>query len=126
MPRKVVTGVEDPNREEDIWQFAWDVGIERIEAESLALVVNPPSQRTQNQLHVHMLKLDQNARTRFDQYSTTYVDNLQSVWFVAENLAKTKGMNDYGVLVAKALDGKYLVLVSLYSPEAAFTIWKCN
>ena len=126
MPRKVVTGVEDPNREEDIWQFAWDVGIERIEAESLALVVNPPSQRTQNQLHVHMLKLDQNARTRFDQYSTTYVDNLQSVWFVAENLAKIKGMNDYGVLVAKALDGKYLVLVSLYSPEAAFTIWKCN
>ena len=126
MPRKVVTGVEDANREEDIWQFAWDVGIERIEAESLALVVNPPSQRTQNQLHVHMLKLDQNARTRFDQYSTTYVDNLQSVWFVAENLAKTKGINDYGVLVAKALDGKYLVLVSLYSPEAAFTIWKCN
>jgi CDP-diacylglycerol pyrophosphatase len=36
MPRGVVTGVEDPNREEGIWQFAWDVGIERIEAESLA------------------------------------------------------------------------------------------
>ena len=126
MPREVVTGVEDPNREEDIWQFAWDVGIERIEAESLALVVNPPSQRTQNQLHVHILRLDQNARTRFDQSSTVYVDNLQSVWLAADKVAKTNGLNDYGVLVAKSLEGKYLVLVSPDSPEAAFTIWKCN
>jgi CDP-diacylglycerol pyrophosphatase len=126
MPREIVTGVEDPNREEDIWQFAWDVGIERIEAESLALVVNPPSQRTQNQLHVHILRLDQNARTRFDQSSTVYVDNLQSVWLAADKVAKTNGLNDYGVLVAKSLEGKYLVLVSPDSPEAAFTIWKCN
>ena len=126
MPRKVVTGVEDPNREEDIWQFAWDVGIERIEAESLALVVNPPSQRTQNQLHLHILRLDQNARTRFDQYNTVYVDNLENIWFAADKVAKSKGLNDYGVLVAKARDGKYLVLVSQNSPEAAFTIWKCS
>ena len=126
MPREVVTGVEDPNREEGIWQFAWDEGIERIEAESLALVVNPPSQRTQNQLHVHILRLDQNARSRFEQYTPLYVDNLQSVWLLADHAAKKKGLNDYGVLVAKALDGKYLVLVSPDSPEAAFTIWKCN
>ena len=41
LPREVITGVEDLNREEGIWQFAWDNGIERIEAQSLALVVNP-------------------------------------------------------------------------------------
>jgi CDP-diacylglycerol pyrophosphatase len=126
MPREVITGVEDPNREEGIWQFAWDEGMERIEAESLALVVNPPSQRTQNQLHVHILRLDQNARARFDQSSTVYIDKLESVWLVADKVAKTKGLSDYGVLVAKSLDGKYLVLVSPDSPEAAFTIWKCN
>ena len=126
MPREVVTGVEDPNREEGIWQFAWNVGIERIEAESLTLVVNPPSQRTQNQLHVHILRLDQNARSRFEQYTPLYVDNLQSVWLLADHAAKKKGLIDYGVLVAKALNGKYLVLVSPDSPEAAFTIWKCN
>jgi CDP-diacylglycerol pyrophosphatase len=126
MPRAIVTGVEDLNRQEGIWQFAWDLGIERIEAESLALVVNPKSQRTQNQLHIHILRLDQNARTRFEQYSTAYVDNLQRVWLIAENIAKTKGLNDYGVLVVKALDGKYVVLVSPNSPEADFTIWKCQ
>ena len=126
MPRRVVTGVEDPNREEDIWQFAWDVGMERIETESLALVVNPPSQRTQNQLHLHILRLDQNARTRFDQYSTVYVDNLESVWFAAEKVAKSKGLIDYGVLLAKARDGKYLILVSPNSPEADFTVWACK
>ena len=126
LPRQVITGVEDLNREEGIWQFAWDVGIERIEAESLALVVNPKSQRSQNQLHLHILRLDQNAKTRFDQSSTVYVDNLQSVWLAADKVAKTKGLNDYGVLVAKSLEGNYLVLVSPDSPEAAFTIWKCN
>jgi CDP-diacylglycerol pyrophosphatase len=45
---------------------------------------------------------------------------------VADKVAKTKGLNDYGVLVAKSLERKYLVLVSPDSPEAAFTIWKCN
>lgn len=126
LPRQIITGVEDLNREEGIWQFAWDVGIERIETESLALVVNPKSQRSQNQLHLHVLKLDQNARTRFEQYAPVYVDTLEDVWLVADKVAKTKGLNDYGVLVAKALEGKYLVLVSPDSPEAAFTIWKCG
>jgi len=126
MPRGVVTGVEDPNREEGIWQFAWDVGIERIEAESLALVVNPRSQRTQNQLHVHILRLDQNARIQFKQHTVAYVDNLESIWLVAEKIAKTKDLSDYGVLVSKALDGKFLVLVSADSPESAFTNWSCR
>jgi CDP-diacylglycerol pyrophosphatase len=126
LPRQVITGVEDLNREEGIWQFAWDVGIERIEAESLALVVNPKSQRSQNQLHLHILRLDQNAKTRFEQHAPVYVDTLESIWLVADKVAKTKGLNDYGVLVAKALEGKYLVLVSPNSPEAAFTVWSCH
>lgn len=126
IPREVITGVEDLNREEGIWQFAWDNGIERIEAQSLALVVNPKSQRTQNQLHVHILRLDQNARARFEQYDPVYVDNLERVWLVAAKAANSKGLNDYGVLVAKDLKGKFLVLVSPNSPEAAFTIWKCS
>jgi CDP-diacylglycerol pyrophosphatase len=45
---------------------------------------------------------------------------------VADKVAKTKGLNNYGVLVAKALEGKYLVLVSPNSPEAAFTVWSCH
>ena len=61
MPRDVITGIEDGKREEGIWQFAWDVSLERIEAQSLALAVNPKAKRTQNQLHIHLVRLDTNA-----------------------------------------------------------------
>lgn len=126
MPRDVVTGVEDANREEGVWQFAWDVGLERIEPESLALVVNPKSERTQNQLHVHILRLDKDARANFSQYSSVYVQNLEYVWDVAEKLAKKHGLGDYGVLVAKEPSGKYIAVITPRSPEAAFTIWSCS
>ena len=36
MPRDIVTGVEDSKRQEGIWQFAWYIGLQRIEIESLA------------------------------------------------------------------------------------------
>ena len=126
MPRDIVTGVEDSNRQEGIWQFAWDIGLERIEIESLALVVNPKSQRSQNQLHIHILRLDPKARATFEQYLPVYAENLENVWSIAAANAKSKGLDDYGVLVTKALSGKFIVLVSPNSPEAAFTTWKCN
>ena len=126
MPREVITGVEDPSREEDIWQFAWDVGMERIEAESLALVVNPKSERSQNQLHVHILRLNKNTRELFKEYTPVYVDSLEHVWAAADQSAKSIGLDDYGVLVTNSLNGKYLVLISPKSPEALFTVWKCD
>ena len=126
MPREVITGVEDLNREEDIWQFAWDVGMERIEAESLALVVNPKSERSQNQLHVHILRLNKNTRELFKEYTPVYVDSLEHVWAAADQSAKSRGLDDYGVLVTNSLNGKYLVLISPKSPEALFTVWKCD
>jgi len=126
MPRDVVTGVEDLNRQEDIWQFAWDVALERIEPQSIALAINPKSQRTQNQLHIHLVKLDKNARSNFSQYSPVYVDNLKHIWATAEKDAKAKGFNDYGVLLAQSDPGQYVLVITPNSPEAAFTQWSCN
>ena len=126
MPREVITGVEDLNRQEGIWQFAWDVATERIELDSIALVVNPKSQRTQNQLHIHLVRLDKNARSNFSQYAPSYVNSLEHIWTTAEKDARSKGLNDYGVLVAQQLPGKYIVVVTPNSPEAAFTQWTCN
>jgi CDP-diacylglycerol pyrophosphatase len=126
MPRNIVTGVEDLNREEDIWQFAWDVGVERIEPGMLALVVNPQSERTQNQLHVHMLKLDKNARESFVDYSHAYIQSLEGVWSTAKKMADSIELSDYGVLVAKASAKQYIVLVTRHSPESAFTVWNCG
>ncbi|SNX27908.1 CDP-diacylglycerol pyrophosphatase [Polynucleobacter meluiroseus] len=126
MPRNVVTGVEDANRPEAIWQFAWDSAIEKIDVESLALVVNPRGQRSQNQLHIHLLRLNAGARERFDQYSGVYVQNLEHVWAEAAKSAKAKGLNDYGVLVARVPGNQYLVIAIADSPEALLTKWSCN
>ena len=126
MPREVVTGVEDPNREEGIWQFAWDVAMQRIEPQSIALAINPKSQRTQNQLHIHLVRLDKNARTHLSQYLPVQVNNLEGIWATAANAARAKGLDDYGVLVAQSSSSGYMVVVTPNSPEAAFTIWKCE
>lgn len=126
MPRDIVTGVEDFNRQEGIWQFSWDVAIERMEPQSIALAINPKSQRTQNQLHIHLLRLDQNARSNFSQYTPVYVDSLEHIWAMAEKDAKAKGLSEYGILVAQSVPGKYTVVVTPNSPEAAFTQWSCN
>lgn len=126
IPRAVITGVEDESREEGIWQFAWDVATERIEADSIALVVNPKSQRTQNQLHVHLVRLDKNARANFSQYAPRYVNNLEHIWAIAKKDARSKGLSDYGVLVAQQSPDKYIVVVTPNSPEASFTQWSCN
>ena len=126
MPREAVTGVEDPNREEGIWQFAWDVAMQRIEPQSIALAINPKSQRTQNQLHIHLVRLDKKARTHLSQYLPVQVNNLESIWATAANAARAKGLDDYGVLVAQSSSSGYMVVVTPNSPEAAFTIWKCE
>ena len=126
MPRDAVTGVEDPNRQEGIWQFAWDVALERMEPESIALVVNPKSQRTQNQLHVHLVRLEKNARAMLSRFSPVYVRNLEEVWSTAGKAAKAQGLNEYGVLVAQESYKQFIVVVTANSPEAAFTIWSCN
>ena len=126
MPREVITGVEDLNRQEGIWQFAWDVATERIEPQSIALAINPKSQRTQNQLHIHLVRLDKNARTHLSQYLPVQVNNLESIWATAANAARAKGLDDYGVLVAQSSSSGYMVVVTPNSPEAAFTIWKCK
>ena len=126
MPRDIVTGVEDANRQEGIWKFSWDVAIERMEPSSIALVVNPKSQRTQNQLHVHLVRLDKNAQGNFSQHSPVHVDSLEHVWAAAEKDAKLKELSEYGVLVAQSAPGKYILITTPNSPEAAFTQWACN
>ncbi len=126
MPRYKVTGVEDPNRPEGIWQFAWDVAIDRIEATAIALAVNPQLERSQNQLHVHIVRLDKNARKKFLEYSPNYTKNLDEVWAIAARAAFERNLSDYGVLVAQSAPDQFVVIVSANSPEGAFTTWTCN
>src|SRR5262249_34010454 len=58
IPRARVSGIEDPARPEGIWPFAWNVARSRIaEPLDIGLAINPEDVRSQNQMHVHMLRL---------------------------------------------------------------------
>jgi len=123
LPRKPVTGVEDPNRPDGIWQIAWGVGTTKISYNTLALVVNPKSHRSQDQLHVHIVQLKPDARS---QMSGITISNLDRVWGTAAHLAEMRGLSDYGVLVTQNPQGGYLVVIDTESPEYKFTVATCE
>jgi CDP-diacylglycerol pyrophosphatase len=127
LPRSRVTGVEDPRRPAGIWAFAWDVARSRIaDEQQIALVVNPPGlQRTQDQLHVHLVRLAPDARARLVTLSPARARRLDQVWDVASRHAG--GVEDYGVLVARdGLANGFLVLTAARSPEEQFTAARCR
>ena len=126
MPRSEVAGIEDIRRQEEIWQFAWETSKKIIEPDLIALVVNPKSHRSQNQLHVHLVRIDPKVKNKFNAYIFTYVKNLDHVWETAGKLAAKNSLIDYGILVTRATSNQFTVLITPNSPESEFTIWKCN
>ena len=126
MPLQVITGVEDPLRPEGIWQYAWDEATLRMEAEAIALVVNPQNFRSQNQLHVHLVRLKPQARAEFKSMATGTSSNLLSVWKIAAELAKQQNLPDYGVLVSTQESGGFKVVVTTVSPGHLFTQYVCR
>lgn len=127
IPRTRVTGVEDPRRPDGIWAFAWEVGRKRIGDESaMALAVNPKRRRSQDQLHVHIVRLLPEARARLAKVGATRVKTLVEVWRVAARSAEAAGLADYGVLVVRAPEGGFLVRVEEGSPEKMYTRARCR
>jgi CDP-diacylglycerol pyrophosphatase len=127
MPQARITGVEDPRRPNGIWSFAWAVACSRIGDDSAAaLAVNPPGVRDQDQLHVHVIRLQKDARQRFAANRTACVQNLDEVWGAASRVAAAAGMAEYGVLVARHPEGGYLVLVDKVSMEKSYGIARCR
>jgi CDP-diacylglycerol pyrophosphatase len=127
IPRARVTGVEDPRRPDGIWAFAWSVARMRISDESaIALVVNPPHSRSQDQLHVHIVRLQKDARQRFNKVNVLRVQSLDEVWSTAKRYATDIKLNDYGVLVASHHDGGFIVVVNENNLERIYTERACR
>src|SRR5215470_14728472 len=127
LPRFTVTGVEDPRRPDGIWRFAWNVARERIpEEDEIALAVNPPAYRTQDQLHVHLVRLLADARGRVDALRPVRVERLEDVWAAATEHAASQGIASYGVIVLSTPDGGWLVGTVGDSPERDFTRARCS
>lgn len=127
IPRDPVTGIEDRRRPPGIWAFAWDVARQRIaETSEIALVVNPPDLRSQDQLHVHLVRLQPGARARIDASAPERVTQLDQVWDAASRRAARTGLAGYGVLVTPDPAGGFLVLPGAASPESEFTVSRCR
>ena len=124
LPRAPVKGVEAPQRPDGIWAFAWAAAQRKIgDDASIALVVNAARHRTQDQLHLHLLRLRGDARRDFGGRLAS-VPRLDQVWSAASRLAaEQQPLDDYGVLVASDLRGGYTVLVesSDKSVERSYT-----
>lgn len=127
VPRARVTGVEDPRRSDGIWGFAWTTALQKIcDRQAIALAVNPAGTRAQDQLHVHIVRLEADARQRLVKARTTRVRQLEEVWSAAGRLAAAAGLADYGILVAAHPDGGFLVTVDSESPEKSYGIERCR
>jgi CDP-diacylglycerol pyrophosphatase len=127
LSRAIVTGVEDPHRPDGIWAFAWQVALTRISAPAeIVLVVNPPYARTQDELHVHIVRLLRKGRERIATRQPVHIDNLDEVWKAAADHAKRMGSGEYGVAVVRAPDRGYLVVSTHASPEWTFTESTCG
>ena len=127
VPRARVTGVEDPRRPDGIWAFAWGTALQRIgEEPAAALVVNPAGNRGQDQLHVHVVRLQKDARRRFAGAVTARILTLGEAWGTAARIAAGAGLADYGVLVASHPEGGFLVVVDRESPEKKYALERCR
>lgn len=128
LPREKVTGVEDRNRPKGIWQFAWDVAEEKgLAPWEIALAVNAAACRGQNQLHVHIARLNHDGQELSAGNRTAGIEDLNQVWDKARELAMNDGLADYGILVKRKQTGKgFLVVINSGCPEETYTEYKCR
>jgi CDP-diacylglycerol pyrophosphatase len=127
MARALVTGVEDLKRPAGIWSFAWAAARQRIPEEmEIGLAVNPAHLRSQDYLHIHIVRLRQDAPKKLASRNPVRVERLEEVWDAAARHAAGLGLRSYGVIVARASEGKFLVAADGGSPEREFTQYVCR
>jgi CDP-diacylglycerol pyrophosphatase len=133
LPFARIPGIEADHLPEGIWKFAWDAAHTRIEdEETIALVVNPPAQRSQDQLHIHLVRRGTDACERLPAASTASVPNLDHVWDVAKTRAKASHFTNYGVLVTRCSKDAFTVVVEeepasgTTTPEKQYTRHDCR
>jgi CDP-diacylglycerol pyrophosphatase len=112
IPRTKVKGIEASPLPHGIWAFAWAVAQGKIADDStIALVVNSARGRSQDQLHVHLVRLREDARRNFTGRMASVL-RLDDVWNAVSQLAANQPpLKDYNVLVASDLKGGFEVLV---------------
>jgi CDP-diacylglycerol pyrophosphatase len=135
LPRTRVTGIEDPRRPEGIWPFAWEVARIHIPDErQIGLAINPQDARTENQMHVHLLRLRPEARAWLDSSDTPgpagtivlTLPALDGVFAAVEARVGADRMGNTGVLVARGRSGGWVVVITARTSPQAFTVNRCR
>lgn len=135
LPRARVTGIEDPRRPEGIWPFAWGVARTRIPDErQIGLAINPKDARSENQMHVHLLRLRPETRAWLDTRDSAppggtivlTLPTLDAVFAAAEGRVGAARMADTGILVARARDGGWRAAITYRGSPQAFTVNGCR
>jgi CDP-diacylglycerol pyrophosphatase len=139
LPRTRVSGIEDPARPERIWSFAWAVARERIaDPLEIGLVINPEGSRSQNQLHVHMLRLAPGMRRALDGAAASgrltdpipaaliRLPDLDHVFASVAAHLGTASLGAHGILVASSHDGGFLAAITDRRSPQRFTQNRCR
>jgi CDP-diacylglycerol pyrophosphatase len=134
LPRFRVSGIEDPRRPDGIWPFAWDVARTRIADErEIGLVINPADARSQNLMHVHLLRLRPEARQWLDGKAPrpfgvqlVALANLDAVFAATLARVGASQMRDTGVLIARGRDGGWQAAITDRASPQAFTVNRCG
>jgi CDP-diacylglycerol pyrophosphatase len=136
LPRARITGIEDPQRPAGIWSFAWRVARSHIVDEmEIALVINPADARSQNQMHIHLLRLKPAARTLLDGAppgaladGARLIDlpNLDTVFQTTVAQVGETRMRDTGILVTRGRNGGYRAVVTERTSPQAYTVNRCR
>lgn len=128
IPLTRVSGVEDEQlystpEHNGIWQLAWDAALARgLREDEIALVANPPAVRSQNQLHIHIVRRNIAALP-----PTIALAGLGEVWQRVAAAGKNIGCRNYGILVHKS-GGSFRLLVEApddgHNPEDKYTVYQ--
>ncbi len=130
LPLRQVTGVEDPSKPAGLWQFSWEEASAKIsDKNEIVLAANPRSRRTQDQLHIHLMRLAKGARTKLMDLHPTRVRSLSDVWGVAARhaAAARSPRNNYGVAVVRDQENDgFLVATSPRNLERLLGEYSCR
>jgi CDP-diacylglycerol pyrophosphatase len=135
LPRARVTGIEDPHRPAGIWPFAWEVARARIPDErQIGLAINPEVARSQNQMHVHILRLRPGTRAWLDAsdgaapsgVTVLPLATLDAVFATAEARVGAARMAYTGILVARERAGAWRAVLTDRSSPEPFTVSRCQ
>lgn len=128
IPLAPLSGVEDDRvysapEQNGIWRLAWESALAKgLREEEIALVINPPGNRSQNLLHVHVVRRNQAPLP-----AGIEIADLTNVWPQAALLGKDIPCRNYGIVVTRN-GGTFRLLVEegdanpRINPEGKYTV----